>query len=303
MVRRSFSHGCSVSLVVTPGCSFPTSWRCVLRLCFCIVFSDSASFAGVVVVASAFVGVPTALAVFGSVGGGTTFRVPGGGCGRWLAFQQGSGVSCRRVLLLLMGACAASVVDVFARAAVGFVLGLCVWVVVCSRSSSLLVLVEVRFPQNCVVLVSDCCGVALWVEVHRLAACVLVEEHRLVALSSSDVSQNSQNGYLRVRGVLFVWLVHSGGFSQSGALVVLVEVVFLFIFEFLGCTGGTSCVPVVGWFALLLVPCVLYQMGVWAACPVFSVRRSQLCLEMLVAVWYVALSASVVGAVPYVVGF
>ncbi|MQL94509.1 hypothetical protein Taro_027167, partial [Colocasia esculenta] len=41
---------------------------------------------------------------------------------------------------------------------------------VCSRSSSLLVLVEVRFPQNCVVLVSGCCGIALWVEVHRLAA-------------------------------------------------------------------------------------------------------------------------------------
>ncbi|MQM16828.1 hypothetical protein Taro_049790, partial [Colocasia esculenta] len=35
--------------------------------------------------------------------------------------------------------------------------------------SSLLVLVEVRFPQNCVVLVSGCCGVALWVEAYRLA--------------------------------------------------------------------------------------------------------------------------------------
>ncbi|MQM02370.1 hypothetical protein Taro_035136, partial [Colocasia esculenta] len=38
VVRRSFSRGCSVSLVVTPGCSFPTSWRsgmlgaCVVRL-------------------------------------------------------------------------------------------------------------------------------------------------------------------------------------------------------------------------------------------------------------------------------
>ncbi|MQM21949.1 hypothetical protein Taro_054996, partial [Colocasia esculenta] len=34
----------------------------------------------------------------------------------------------------------------------------------CSWSSSLLVLVEVRFPQNYVVIVSGCCGVALWVE-------------------------------------------------------------------------------------------------------------------------------------------
>ncbi|MQM20520.1 hypothetical protein Taro_053541 [Colocasia esculenta] len=38
MVRHSFSRGCSVSLVVTPGCSFPTLWRsgmlgsCVVRL-------------------------------------------------------------------------------------------------------------------------------------------------------------------------------------------------------------------------------------------------------------------------------
>ncbi|MQL94420.1 hypothetical protein Taro_027080 [Colocasia esculenta] len=38
MVRCCFSHGCSVSLVVTPGCFFPTSWRsrmlgaCVVRL-------------------------------------------------------------------------------------------------------------------------------------------------------------------------------------------------------------------------------------------------------------------------------
>ncbi|MQM11850.1 hypothetical protein Taro_044761 [Colocasia esculenta] len=27
MVRWCFSRGCSVSLVVTPSCSFPTSWR------------------------------------------------------------------------------------------------------------------------------------------------------------------------------------------------------------------------------------------------------------------------------------
>ncbi|MQL71446.1 hypothetical protein Taro_003765 [Colocasia esculenta] len=87
----------------------------------------------------------------------------------------------------------------FARVAVGFVLGLHVRVGVSRRlreptcgvaftgaglwstepvegvlallaapfslgSSSLLVLVEVRLPQNCVMLVSGCCGVALWVE-------------------------------------------------------------------------------------------------------------------------------------------
>ncbi|MQM22181.1 hypothetical protein Taro_055229 [Colocasia esculenta] len=47
VVRCSFSHGCSVPLVVTLGCSFPTSWRCVPRCCFCFVF-DSAGSARVV---------------------------------------------------------------------------------------------------------------------------------------------------------------------------------------------------------------------------------------------------------------
>ncbi|MQL88674.1 hypothetical protein Taro_021234 [Colocasia esculenta] len=46
------------------------------------------------------------------------FRRAIGLCCRWLAFQQGPSVSCRRALLLLLGARAANVV------AVGFVLGL-----------------------------------------------------------------------------------------------------------------------------------------------------------------------------------
>ncbi|MQM18096.1 hypothetical protein Taro_051084 [Colocasia esculenta] len=39
---------------------------------------------------------------------------------RWLAFQQGPSVSCRRVLLLLLGMRAASVVAVSARVVVGY---------------------------------------------------------------------------------------------------------------------------------------------------------------------------------------
>ncbi|MQM04962.1 hypothetical protein Taro_037766 [Colocasia esculenta] len=61
-------------------------------------------------------------------------------------------------------------------------------------SPSLLVLAEVRFPQNYVVLVSGYYCIAL-----------LVEVHRLVALCSGEVSQNRL-------------------FSQNCALVVLVEV-------------------------------------------------------------------------------
>ncbi|MQM08476.1 hypothetical protein Taro_041333, partial [Colocasia esculenta] len=97
--------------------------------CFHILF-DSAGSAGVVlgltlVFCFRFVGVPTALAGKGLV-------IPTEPCSRgspptlfrWLAFQQGPSVSCRRVLLLLLGARATSVVAIFARAAVGFVLGL-----------------------------------------------------------------------------------------------------------------------------------------------------------------------------------
>ncbi|MQM17873.1 hypothetical protein Taro_050854 [Colocasia esculenta] len=322
----------------------------------------------------------------------------------WLAFQQGSSVSCRRVLLLLLGACATSMV-------VGsLVLQLSLSSAYASVwSSSMLVLVEVRFPQNCVVLPSGCCCVALEVEVHRL-----------VALCSGDVSQNgafwrvfperclsgsgggSPRTYLRcfyssaccsvfydgpccwpfglcvlvkvlpriapllilaevlprsarcsfwATVVLPLWFevcrlvgLRSGRVLPGRLLALLVEVlhraalclfwssllflsvemscrccqsdclcdsllgccrsrcgvvdyvsgrgagqfVFLFIFEFLSCAGGTSCVPVVGWLASFLTPCVLFQMVVCCA------------LEVLVAVWCVALSAYVVGVVPCV---
>ncbi|MQL74792.1 hypothetical protein Taro_007166 [Colocasia esculenta] len=64
MVRRCFSHGCSVSLVVTPGCSFPISWRSGM-LGACVVWLWSHVVAPYF--ASAFVGVPTALAGKGLV--------------------------------------------------------------------------------------------------------------------------------------------------------------------------------------------------------------------------------------------
>ncbi|MQM12710.1 hypothetical protein Taro_045629 [Colocasia esculenta] len=56
-----------------------------------------------------------------------------------------------------------------------------------SRSSSLLVLVEVRFPQNCVVLVSGCCGIALWVENDALVVLVEVLPEPVVLLPLSVV--------------------------------------------------------------------------------------------------------------------
>ncbi|MQL78581.1 hypothetical protein Taro_011009, partial [Colocasia esculenta] len=59
--------------------------------------------------------------------------------------------------------------------------------------------------------------------------------------------------YLRVRGVLLVWLVLSGKFSQSGALVVLVEVL-----------PGPACIAFVVLLAAVfsLMVCVLGSFGV-----------------------------------------
>ncbi|MQL72340.1 hypothetical protein Taro_004674 [Colocasia esculenta] len=337
---------------------------CVPRCCFRIVF-DSAGSAGVVFGPTLVVG--RGITLF------CCFIVL---CSRWLTFQQGPCVSYRRVLLLLLGARAMSVVAVFARAVVGFILGLHIRVVMsrrlreptcgvaftgaglwCSQSSSLLVLVEVRFPQNCVVLVFGCCGIALWVEVHRLAACVLVSVVWLVAVASPSKLRCIAwlPCYCATSGLRYAVVVLAGAFwwvSQNGALVVLVEVlpepvyvafagccsglcsfwatvvlplwfegcrlvelrsgevllgrllallvevVFLFIFKFLGCADGTSCVLMVGWFASLLAPCVLSQMGSGIV-SVHVLLVPQLCLEALVAVWCVALSAYVVGAVPW----
>ncbi|MQM11513.1 hypothetical protein Taro_044420 [Colocasia esculenta] len=60
----------------------------------------------------------------------------------------------------------------------------------CSRSPSLLVLVEVRFPHNCVVLVSGCCGVALWVELCLEALvvvwCVALSAYVVGAVSDGE---------------------------------------------------------------------------------------------------------------------
>ncbi|MQL79276.1 hypothetical protein Taro_011712, partial [Colocasia esculenta] len=324
----------------------------------------------------------------------------------------------------------------FARAAVGFVCGLRVRAVVCLASragaplcavlcsvdvvarakqmlsvlSSLLVLVEVKFPHNYVVIVSGCCGIALWVEVHRLAACVLVMVFVVwlvvVALPSGLMCINWLFGFwcgfpeplaVVLNGVSVVLVevlpesvcVASTGYCVFSRLAMCFgrllephlgllllslcgdelsllpiglsafslpgrcrprcgafgrvsghcagQIVFLFVFKFLGCADGTSCVPVVGWFASLLVPDVLSQLVVWVVvlshgiwccvahcgdlcsegpfpCAILRLSWSLpscfvqcvfcLCLgyawEALVTVWCVALSACMVGAVPCV---
>ncbi|MQL91328.1 hypothetical protein Taro_023938, partial [Colocasia esculenta] len=145
LVRRSFSRGCSGSLMVTPGCSFLTSWRsgmlgaCVVRLWSHVVapvFHELLCLSGCVPRLVCFHLLEflllwlvrdwlSLLSLVREAHPPTLFR--------WLAFQQGLGVSCRRVLLLLLGARAASVVAIFARAAVGIIPGLHVRVVVSRR--------------------------------------------------------------------------------------------------------------------------------------------------------------------------
>ncbi|MQL91548.1 hypothetical protein Taro_024159, partial [Colocasia esculenta] len=150
------------------------------------------------------------LGMFGSVGGGVTPRGPlrgsersGRYSGVWLPYKvraRAAGCSC------CCATCMASVVArrvraVAARLALDLLaVVFLVWRMLAGkcRCSAPGFLAEVRFPQNCVVLISGCCCATLEAEVHRL-----------VALCS---------------GVLLVWLERSGEFSQNGALVVLVEV-------------------------------------------------------------------------------
>ncbi|MQL88615.1 hypothetical protein Taro_021180, partial [Colocasia esculenta] len=274
VVRHFFSYGCSVSLVGTPGCSFPTSWRsgmlgacvvrlwshvaapvfrellclsgCVPRCCFHIVF-DSASSARVVFGPTLSSLLPLLLEFLllwlvrdwlslvslvreahpllssGKDSPSQEF-VPGRSWWRlvrlaWLAFQQGPSVSYRRVLLLLLGVRAASMVVVFARAAVGFVLGLRIQVVVSRR------------------LWEPTCGVAFTVGVFARA------KQMLVCRVAPLVERCDTCLWLLLRCIawlLVFWLryvvvVLAGAFwwvSQNGALVVLVEDLLALLLQF-----------------------------------------------------------------------
>ncbi|MQM09569.1 hypothetical protein Taro_042446 [Colocasia esculenta] len=62
VVRRCFSHGCSVSFVVTSGCSVPTSWRYGMLVLLLAHVFDSVGSVGVIFGLTRGCGrVPTAL--------------------------------------------------------------------------------------------------------------------------------------------------------------------------------------------------------------------------------------------------
>ncbi|MQM22367.1 hypothetical protein Taro_055417, partial [Colocasia esculenta] len=203
-------------------------------------------------------------------------------------------------------------------------------------SSSLLVLVEVRLPQNCVVLVSGCCGVALWVEcgflellvvvlvrfalrtngalvvlmevllepvyVASTVCCVLSVGH-LFGLRSGD---GSQNGSWRFRWrsspscLVFILLV--------AALSLCRDELSLFRLDYLWYSLPGCCRSRCGAFdrvsgrgAGQVVFLFIFRVSLlhwWDfVCPqdrevgFVSPDGSLLCLEALVAVWCVALSA------------
>ncbi|MQL70419.1 hypothetical protein Taro_002743 [Colocasia esculenta] len=195
----------------------------------------------------------------------------------------------RSVLLLLLGARAASVVAVFALAVVGFVLGL-----------------RVRLGVSRM-LREPACGVA-FTDAGMFPVDPVLPEFFSVGSGGVEVHRLA---------VVFWWcfpelfVVVLCGFPEllvvvlNGALVVLVEVLpepvvllpLSTVFSLLAIWLGRVLVRI-GRLTLFLTLCGLCQMAVWAACPVFSVRRHQRCLEALVAVWCVALSACVVGAEP-----
>ncbi|MQM04467.1 hypothetical protein Taro_037264 [Colocasia esculenta] len=337
VVRWCFSRGCSVSLVVTPSCSLPDLvevWdvgACVVRLWSHVVAPVFFVFGLTRVVVEAFlslfarltpllssgrdslsqefVGMPLKDCTFLSIRG-WRHDLRGSLAGVWevrslqwwLAFQQGPSVSCRRVLLLLLGVRAASVVVVSAHAVVGFVFGLrvrvgvlrrlreptcgvafigavlwsaqpvegvlallavplllgcvlvgfplvvgvCVVLAMCfalcacaplcamlclvstvAQTKQMLVcrvapLVEhcdtwlwLLFPQNCVVLVSGCCGVALWVEVSVIWLVAVALPSRLRCIAWVELSTatrllstaGSQGQFRSPNGVLFGWIL------------------------------------------------------------------------------------------------
>ncbi|MQL99876.1 hypothetical protein Taro_032605, partial [Colocasia esculenta] len=323
--ETSVSRGCSVSLVVTPGCPFLTSWRVSAKGCFRIVF-DSAGSAGVVSSPTLVVGHGitlfryfflllwmvrdwlSLLSLVREAHPPYSFQVA--------SFPAGFKCELQESVAAIAGCTCYERGCWFARATVEFVVSLYVHVgmLVCCVAR----LVE-RF-YTCLWLLSSLCWLVvnsgeLLLEFFSVGSGGSEGLRSAVRLAGafwrvfpkrclSGSGGGSPRTYLRVLGVHFglplcclyglkcvVWLgCVLVRFSQDGSwrfwwrfstelpYVVLV-VVFLFVFEFLGCAGGTSCVPVVGWFASLLAPYVLSQMVVWKrpmACllPLFSVGCS-----------------------------
>ncbi|MQL95128.1 hypothetical protein Taro_027793 [Colocasia esculenta] len=295
------------------------------------------------------------LRVYGSVGGGMTFGGPWRGFGRsgrcsgiraqgsneicngWLAFQQGPSVSCRRVLLLLLGARATSVVAVFARATVGFVLGLSVHVGVSRRlrepacgvaftGAGLLPVdpVEVRVPLPLGLLLCSLKSstvLPLWFEVSvvwlvavalpsRLRCiawlpCVLVRFPRTVGCCPSEVrSQDCSE------------LVSASCCATSGLRYAAVVLAIVFWWEEAGCVPPSSAFRgCSGWWCSAMAIGVVFRTWrpLWRrslplCCLEVELASSRcvfsfvpkLCLETLVAVSVWPSPPVVVGAVPCV---
>ncbi|MQM22798.1 hypothetical protein Taro_055856, partial [Colocasia esculenta] len=151
-----------------------------------------------------------------------------------------------------------------------------------SQNGALVVLVEV--PPESVCVASTGCYVFLsvghvfWPFAWAASWCRFSQDWLALFLQFRLLQSGSPRADLGAFG---------GGSPQSCPVVALVVTALsLYRDELSFCAGGTSCVPVVKWFASLLAPCVLSQMVVWErpdACllPLFSVGCSRWwCLHM-----------------------
>ncbi|MQM00772.1 hypothetical protein Taro_033513 [Colocasia esculenta] len=154
MVRRSFSRGCSVSLVVTPGCSFLNSWRSgMLGVCLGLLPHCDSHFTAL---QSSFASTLLEFLLL------------------WLVaiFPTGSWCELQESVVVVTGCACCERVGVFARAK---------QMLVCR------VALLVEHCNTCLWLLSALCWLVVnssEVEVHRLAACVLVMVPRTVLLLS-----------------------------------------------------------------------------------------------------------------------
>ncbi|MQL97167.1 hypothetical protein Taro_029851 [Colocasia esculenta] len=357
VVRRPFSRGCSMSLVVTPGCSFLTWWRsgmlgaCVVRLwshvvapVFRVVFCPTLVVGHGITLFRCFFLLLwmvrdwlSLLSLVREAHPPTLFSChfanprdsnPSGSSDSWVAARpSGSLAGVREVASFPAGFKCELQESVAAVAVVNFGDVLPEFFSVGSGGSEVSVvwLVAVVLPSRlrciawfpCVLVMFSQIGWLLsWCVSQNGALVVLVEVLPGPACVASTVLLTA----VFSRMVHVVWLfglcvlvkvlpriapcrfwhrttlgAFGGGSPQSCPVVVLVvaalslcrdelsllpaglPVVFLFVFEFLGCAGGTSCVPAVGWFASFLAPCMLSQMVVWpVACllPLLSVGCS-----------------------------
>ncbi|MQL93366.1 hypothetical protein Taro_026005, partial [Colocasia esculenta] len=193
----------------------------------------------------------------------------------WRVFPErclgGSGGGSPRTCLRCF--CSSACCSVFPNGPCCWLFGLCMLVKVLPRIAPLLILAEV-LPRSAWCSFWATVALPLWFKVCRLVGlrsgevlpgwllALLVEVLHRAALCCFGMSCRCCRSDCLCDNLLGCCRSRCGAFDRVSGRGAS-QVVFLFVFEFLDCAGGTSCVPVVGRFASLLAPYVLSQMVVW----------------------------------------